>query len=141
MNIRKLSDTYSVSPQIDVEDVPAILAAGFGTIICNRPDAEVPPSHSAEAIEAAAFAAGLNFVRLPVTHQTLTQDIVDAQAAAIRDADAPVLAYCASGTRSSIVWSYGQVGQLSTDKIIAATTQAGYDLGGMRAALDRMAGN
>jgi uncharacterized protein (TIGR01244 family) len=50
-----------------------------------------------------------------------------------------VLAYCASGTRSSIVWSLGQAGKMPTDAIIAATAQAGYDLAGMRGQLDMLA--
>ncbi len=140
MDIRQITPTYAVSPQIAAEDVANIAAEGFTTIICNRPDAEVPPSHQATVIAAAAQAAGLTFVEIPVTHQGLNMDMVDAQRAAIEAATGPTLAYCASGTRSSIVWSLGQAGQLSTDEIIAATTAAGYDLGGMRAQLDALSG-
>ena len=53
MDIRQITPRYSVSPQISVEDVPAIKAAGITTVICNRPDAEVPPSHQAEALRKA----------------------------------------------------------------------------------------
>ncbi len=141
MDIRRLSPTYSVSPQIAVEDIPAIAAAGFTTIICNRPDAEVPPSHQAAAIEAAAKDAGLQFVTIPVTHQGLNLDMVHAQKAAIEASSGPALAYCASGTRSSIVWSLAQAGEMDTDDIIAATTAAGYDLGGMRGQIDALAGS
>jgi len=52
-----------------------------------------------------------------------------------------VLAYCASGTRSSVIWSLGQAGHLSTDEILAATAQAGYQLDQLRPALDAMAVN
>ena len=38
--ITKLSDTFSTSPQITVDDVVAIAALGFKTIINNRPDGE-----------------------------------------------------------------------------------------------------
>ena len=139
MDIRHITPDYAVSPQISAEDIPAIAAAGFTTIICNRPDAEVPPSHQAAAIEAAAKAAGLDFAINPVTHQTLNMDMVAAQKAASEGAAGPVLAYCASGTRSSIVWSLGQAGQMPTDEIIAATAKAGYDLAGMRGQLDGLA--
>lgn len=139
MDIRQLSPTHAVSPQIAVEDIPAIAEAGFTTIICNRPDAEVPPSHQAAAIEAAAKAAGLYFVINPVTHQSLNMDMVTDQRAAMDASEGPSLAYCASGTRSSIVWSLGQAGTLPTDEIINATAAAGYDLGGMRGQLDALA--
>tara|TARA_R110002073_G_scaffold5380_7_gene33220 strand:- start:73 stop:621 length:549 start_codon:yes stop_codon:yes gene_type:complete len=140
MDIRPLSPTYAVSPQIAPEDVAAIAAAGYTTIICNRPDSEVPPALQAAALGAAAQAAGLAFVTIPVTHQTLNADMVTAQRAAMDASNGPVLAYCASGTRSSIVWSLGQAGEMSADAILSATAEAGYDLGGMRpqlAALSR----
>ena len=139
MDIRPLSPAYAVSPQIGVEDIPAIVAAGYRTVLCNRPDAEVPAQLQAAAIKDAAEAAGLRFVLNPVTHQTLNMDMVAAQNAAMAASDGPVLAYCASGTRSSIVWSLGQAGTMATDDIIAATTSAGYDLQGMRGQLDNLA--
>lgn len=141
MDIRHITPAYAVSPQIAVEDVAAIADAGFKTIICNRPDSEVPPSHQAEAIAQAVEAAGLTFVVNPVTHQTLNMDMVAAQRAAMDASAGPTLAYCASGTRSSIVWSLSQAGEMDTDAIIAATAKAGYDLGGMRTQLDALAGN
>jgi uncharacterized protein (TIGR01244 family) len=139
MDIKPLSPTFAVSPQIGVEDIPAIVAAGYTTIICNRPDAEVPPSHQARAIGDAAKAAGLNFVVQPVTHQGLNMEMIADQKASMDAADGPILAYCASGTRSSIVWSFAQAGEMPTQDIIAATSAAGYDLGGMGPQIDAIA--
>jgi len=139
MDIRPLSPTFAVSPQISAEDIPAIVDAGYKTIICNRPDMEVPPSHQAAAIGAAAEAAGLAFIILPVTHQGLSIDLVMAQKTQMDDCTGPVLAYCASGTRSSIVWSLTQAGEMPTAQIIEATAQAGYDLGGMGPQIDALA--
>ncbi|MFT5067851.1 MAG: hypothetical protein ACJAXK_002136 [Yoonia sp.] len=139
MDIHQITPAFAVSPQIDPTDLPAIAAAGFTCVICNRPDEEVPSSHQAHAMQIATEAAGLQFVRLPVTHQGLTQDLVDQQKAAINNATGPVLAYCASGTRSSIVWSLSQAGDMTTDDIINATQSAGYELGGMRGQLDMLA--
>lgn len=141
MDIRQLSPTHAVSPQIDPEDLPAIAAAGFTTIICNRPDMEVPPSHQALAMKAATQAAGLQFVEIPVTHQGLNLEMVQAQKDAISASTGPSLAYCASGTRSSIVWSLTQAGEMPTEDIIAATAAVGYDLGGMRGQIDALAGS
>ncbi|MDO7631672.1 MAG: TIGR01244 family sulfur transferase, partial [Loktanella sp.] len=84
-------------------------------------------------------AAGLKFTYIPVTHQGLNMEMVNAQAAAMEAAGGPVLAYCASGTRSSIVWSLSQAGKMPTDDIIAATAAAGYELGGMRGQIDMIA--
>ncbi|MHA6263818.1 protein tyrosine phosphatase family protein [Arenibacterium sp. CAU 1754] len=139
MQARQLSPRYQVSPQIAVEDIPAIAAEGITTIICNRPDAEVPPSHRADAIGAAARAAGLTFEVLELTHQTMTPENVARQRALIDTADGPVLAYCASGTRCSVVWALGQAGDMATDDILAATANAGYQLDGLRPTLEQLA--
>ena len=128
MDIRQITPSYSVSPQIDPEDLPAIKAAGFVRIIDNRPDAEIPPSHHAAAMKAAAEALGLEFVANPVVGGAITMDNVTAQGSAIAGANGPVLAYCASGNRSSIVWALSEAGKRPTDDIIALPSRHGYQM-------------
>lgn len=139
MEAREITPRYSVSPQISIDDLPAIVAAGFKTVICNRPDEEVPPSHQAEAIRTAAEAAGLRFEVLPLTHQTMTPDNVGRQRALYEGCEGPVLAYCASGTRCSVVWALSQAADLPADDILARTQAAGYQLDGLRPALESLA--
>jgi len=131
MDIRVLSPNYAVSPQIALSDLPKIATAGYTTVICNRPDAEVDATDSSDEMRKAAQAAGLDLVYLPVTHQSLNAEAIDAQKAVMDAATGPVLAYCASGTRSAIVWSFSQVGQMTADDIIQATGRAGYSLEGL----------
>ena len=132
---RQVTDTYFVSPQIEAGDVPALKEAGISLIICNRPDEEIPPALQAEAIGAAAAEAGIAFEVLPLTHQTMTPENVGRQKALIAEADGLVLAYCASGTRSTVVWALGMAGELSADEILNKAAAAGYDLAGLRGAL------
>lgn len=139
MDIRPLTPRHAVSPQITPEDLPAIKAAGFATVICNRPDVENPPGLQAKAMRAAAAAAGLEFHVLELTHQTMTPDNITRQRALIDNAPGPVLAYCASGTRCSVIWSLGQAGQMPVDDILHATGQAGYQLEQLRPALEDLA--
>lgn len=139
MDIRELTPRYSVSPQISAEDLAAIKEAGFDLVICNRPDEEVPPTHQAEAIRAAAMAAGLKFEVLALTHQTMTPENVSRQRALIEGADGPVLAYCASGTRCSVVWALGQAGDLGVDAVLNRTSAAGYQLDALRPTLEAAA--
>ena len=136
MDIRSLSPAYAVSPQIDAEDLPDIAQAGFTTVICNRPDAEVPPSHQADAIATAAAAAGLRFEAVPLTHQTMTPDNIARQRAILDGSEGPVLAYCASGTRSSVVWALGQAPDMPIDDILSRTQAAGYQLEALRPTLE-----
>ncbi|MEL6959190.1 MAG: TIGR01244 family sulfur transferase [Pseudomonadota bacterium] len=140
MDIRPLTPAYAVSPQIDPEDLPVIAEAGFTTVIDNRPDMEIPPSHRADVMEAAAQKAGLAFVVLPVTHQGLTLELVAQQAAAVTASEGPVLAYCASGTRCTIVWALAQArGGMPSDAIIAAAAAQGYDITMLRNQLETLA--
>lgn len=135
MNIRPLTPTYAVSPQIEPGDFAAIAAAGFKTVICNRPDSENPPHLQADAMARAAKDAGVTFEVLPLTHQTMTPDNIAKQFEFVEQAGGPVLAYCASGTRCSVIWALSQAGKQSADAILEQTAKAGYDLSGLRPAL------
>ena len=61
MEIKRINDHVSVSGQISPDDIPALKAAGFTTIVNNRPDGEAPDQPSGAEIEAAAKAAGLAY--------------------------------------------------------------------------------
>ncbi|MEL7131079.1 MAG: TIGR01244 family sulfur transferase [Pseudomonadota bacterium] len=139
MDIRQITPTYFVAPQLDPSEMADVAAAGIKTIICNRPDGEVPPTLQADAVEAAAQAAGLDFHRLPLTHQTMTPDNIARQMAMAQDAQTPVLAYCASGTRSTVIWCLGQAGHLSCDNILQSARAGGYDLDALRPTIEAIA--
>ncbi|MCB2127551.1 MAG: TIGR01244 family phosphatase [Rhodobacteraceae bacterium] len=139
MEIRHLTDTYAVSPQIDPADMAALKAAGFATVINNRPDAEIPPELQTDATRAAAEAAGLTYIVNPVIGGAITLENVDRQRDAIASSSGPVLAYCASGNRSSIVWALSQAGRLSTDDLIATPARWGYNLEPFRNSIDDLA--
>lgn len=140
LDLRRLTDTYAVAPQIAPEDLPAIAAAGFTTVIDNRPDGEIPGDLHTEAMRRAAEAAGLAFVANPVIGGALTMENVTAQAAAIQSATGPVLAYCASGNRSSVVWALAHAGKMPTDDLIGIPARFGYQLGHLRAQIEALAG-
>lgn len=109
MEYRKVNDDFSVSGQIGAGQVPAIAAAGFRSVICNRPDTEdgaVAHDEIAEAVKA----AGLEFRFIPVVSGAVTQDNVTDMAAALKDLPRPVFAYCRSGARCLNL--YGLVQQM-----------------------------
>ncbi|MGB7243002.1 MAG: TIGR01244 family sulfur transferase [Sulfitobacter sp.] len=139
MDIRQITPHFFAAPQIDPSDMPDLANAGISLIICNRPDAEVPPSHQAAAMEAAATAAGLSFAVQELTHQTMTPDVIAHNRALCATTTGPILAYCASGTRSTIAWALGEAGHRSTDEIITAARSGGYDLEYLRPTLDAIA--
>ena len=139
MDIRALTPTYAVSPQIDPSDLPAIKAAGYTTVIDNRPDGEIPAHLHTPQMQAAAEALGLKFVANPVIGGALSMDNVRLQAQAVAEAPGPVLAYCASGNRSSVVWALMNAGKRSADDLIRTPARFGYNLEPIRAQIEALA--
>lgn len=108
MNIKEIAPDYSVSPQIQPGDVAELKAAGFKSVICNRPDNEDPGQPSVAEIRAAAEAAGLEFRHVPVISGQMTAQNVEEQAQVLSELPKPVFAYCRSGTRSTNLYGYVQ---------------------------------
>ena len=136
-DIRTLTPEVSVAPQIALDDLPAIRAAGFKTVINNRPDGEQPGQPSSAEVEAAAQAAGLAYRHVPVVSGGMSMDDVAAFDAALTESEGPVLAFCRSGTRSATLWAFTQAGAREPDEILEIAGDAGYDLSGMRPYLER----
>ncbi|MBL4927271.1 TIGR01244 family phosphatase [Tabrizicola sp. KVB23] len=139
MEIRALTPDYAVSPQIDPSDLPALKAAGYTTIIDNRPDGEIPTPLQAEAMKAAAEALGLTFVINPVLPGAMTAENVAVQEQAVAGATGPVFTYCASGNRSAIVWMLMNAGKLPVDEMIANTARFGYNHAPLRGLIEAAA--
>lgn len=131
MQLNKVTDALSVSPQISAEDVAAIRDAGFRAIICNRPDGEGADQPNFEEIEATARAAGLEARYIPVTSGMVQDADADLFGQAMMELPGPVLAYCRTGTRSATLWSLAEAGRRPVPEILAATQAAGYDMAGV----------
>jgi uncharacterized protein (TIGR01244 family) len=110
----------------------ALAASGFKRVISNRPDSEVPPSLSSATMAAAAQAAGLDYIHVPISGMPGPAEI-ETIYAAVENAGGPVLAYCRSGTRSITAWAIGQaeLGGASPQTLVAQGRDAGYDLSGV----------
>lgn len=108
MNIKEITPDYSVSAQIQPGDIAELKAAGFKSVICNRPDHEDPGQPSVAEIRAAAEAAGMEFRHVPVISGQMTAQNVEDQARVLEELPKPVFAYCRSGTRSTNLFGYIQ---------------------------------
>jgi len=104
-NVKKLSAHFSVTPQIAPGDIPAIRAAGFKGIICNRPDGEAEGQPAWRDIEAAARKAGIETRFLPMTGPVPTDQALAGLIRAVEEIDGAILAFCRTGTRSEILWN------------------------------------
>jgi uncharacterized protein (TIGR01244 family) len=139
MDIRRIDDRISVSPQIAPTDIAALKAQGFTTIVNNRPDGEDTAQPSGDTIAEAAASAGLAYHAIPITHAGFSHPQLDAMAAVLSEATGPILAYCRSGTRSCNLWALASAKQGGDPaQLVAAGGAAGYDLSAIRPTLDAL---
>lgn len=136
---RRLNDRVLASPQISLADVANAAAQGVVMIVNNRPDGESDDQVPGSEIEAAAKAAGMGYVAIPVTHAGWSEGQVRAMANVLAEAKGQVLAYCRSGTRSTLLWALAEASTgASPHALTAAAAQAGYDLEPIRALMDML---
>lgn len=137
---RQLSQQVYASPQIGLDEVAEAARLGVGLIINNRPEGESDDQVPGDEIAAAARAAGMDYVAIPVTHAGFSESQVKAMAAALTSTRSPILAYCRSGTRSTLLWALARASEgASPAELSEAAAAAGYDLGPIRALLDMLA--
>ena len=140
MNLICIDKNYYVSPQIEPHQISDIAEKGFVRIICNRPDLEVPPSLSSSVMAAFAAKEQIEFHILELTHQTMTPENISKQREMFINANGPVLAYCASGTRCSVIWALGEaMTGTNINYILEKSLAAGYNLSGLEASMRNFA--
>ena len=139
-DFRQITDEFWASPQIALADVEEAKRRGFVLIVNNRPEGEADDQVPGESIEAATREAGMAYVAIPVTHAGFSEDQVRAMAQALGQSEGPVLAYCRSGTRSTLLWSLAQasLGQ-DADTLAEQAARGGYDLAPIRGLLEMLA--
>lgn len=139
-DFRHLTETVLASPQIGVAEIADAKAMGVTLVINNRPEGEADDQTPGSEIEAAARAAGLDYCAIPITHSGFSEPQVAAMADALAGADGKVLAYCRSGTRSTLLWALARASRGDDPEQLAETAAgAGYDVAPIRPAMDALA--
>ena len=127
MSMFALSDTLSVSAQISVDDVSRLGEQGFTVIVCNRPDGEAREQPTMDQIEAACVAAGVLFIRYPVTAMDFPGPDLQGLGALFDDPAQRVLAYCRTGTRCANLWIASRHQDAVADAV-SVSRAIGFDL-------------
>lgn len=104
---KQITDNYSVSEQISLDDVDALAESGVTLIICNRPDGEEEGQLPFADVAAYAKEKNIKAEHIPFAGGQMTAADVIAFQAAIKDAD-NIHAYCRTGNRSSQIWQAAQ---------------------------------
>ena len=135
----ELAEGFLVAPQIAPDDVAAAAARGVRLIISNRPDGEEPGQPKNADIAAAAEAAGVAFVSIPVGGAGVGEDHLDRFDAALAEIDGPVLAYCRTGTRSTVLRALARArAGADAGDIMSEAAAAGYNLSNIAPRLEAL---
>ena len=99
--LQHLTADVAVTGQLAPEAMAEAAAAGFRSVINNRPDFEGGPTQPTSAsVEAAAHAAGLAYAYLPVASGYQSPEEIARFAALLDSMPKPIVAFCRSGARS-----------------------------------------
>ena len=138
MPIRKLTDTLYIAPQLTEADVQEAVRLGIKTIICNRPDGEEPGQPDFKQVEEWLHRHGIeNVVYMPVVMDAIDDAVLNNFQETVAKSPAPILAYCRSGTRSSMLWALNQARRgVEVNSLIKAAQLANINLEPQRARLE-----
>jgi uncharacterized protein (TIGR01244 family) len=139
-DFRQLSDTVLASPQLTLTDIETAKTEGVRLIVNNRPEGESEDQAPGPAIERAARAAGMDYVAIPIGRGGFGEAQIRAMSDALANADGKVLAYCRSGTRSTLLWALARCAEGDDpDAVSDAAAAAGYDVAPIRGAMEMLA--
>lgn len=134
-----LAPGVNIAGRLDRADIDALATAGVRTIINNRPDGEDPGQLPAAEARRLAEAQGISYHHIPITAATLSRADVDTFAAVLRDAPAPVVAHCRSGTRSALLLALTRLREgANALALIAEAAQHGIDIASLPAVAARL---
>ena len=124
---RQLDEKVLVSGQIQPDEVAAFVGEGITMLVNNRPDGEEPGQPLGVEIEEAARAVGLDYRSIPIIRGIGPAD-AEAMQEAIRSAGGKLLAFCRTGTRSSLAWALAKNDEgMPREEIEARLRSAGVD--------------
>ena len=136
-SLKRLTPFIAVAAQLQPADMGALAAAGFRSVINNRPDGEGEGQPSSAEMEVAARASGLDYHHLPVVAGKIGDADIVAFGRLLALVRGPVLAFCRTGTRSTSLWALSEARHLDPAVLLATAREAGYDLSGQATRLEQ----
>lgn len=130
MDIKPVTSGFCVTPQVEIDDLPAVAEAGFRTVFCHRPDGEGEGQPSAQMLEDAAREHGITFHYIPITPGNFDAESIAKFHALRSSCEGPVLGFCKSGARAVTMDALANHDDRSVDARIGAAQAAGYDISG-----------
>ena len=136
MTPTELSAKLSIGPEPTADDVAALAAVGFRSVINNRTDKENELRLNSNEMALAVEAQGMDYVHIPVVGKNPLERDAQAFEDALEDMPGPIYAYCKTGGRSAALWALASVVDADIDELITNCAAAGHDISGLKAKME-----
>ena len=133
--MKELPGDVFVAGQLLPAQIQALAEQGVMTFINNRPDMEAPMQPSSQELEKLAQNLGVDYHHIPMA-SGFTPGLIEASETAYANLPRPIVAFCASGTRSTALWAFAHVKTLGVEAVMKAMSEAGYNLEQIRGPLE-----
>jgi uncharacterized protein (TIGR01244 family) len=126
----RITDDFYVAPQLSVEEMDDVAAAGFDLVVFNRPDNEDDAMPAVSDLAARIEHHGIAFHHIPFIGGPEPEDIAAFVNVLRENSGEKILLFCRTGTRSTLLWVFAMVEskRLTMTEALAKAQSAGYDL-------------
>ena len=124
--MKRIYENFYAANQIQAKDIAQLKQEKFEYVLCNRPDNEVQDQPSAEVIKSECLANGIEFLHLPISPGDFNLEVIMETEKVLKTAK-KTLAYCRTGTRSTMLWAFAKTKDLEVDEVLKITDHSGYN--------------
>lgn len=100
MQTMKINDQVSVGPQPSADELQKLSQQGFKSVVNFRTDGEEEQPLSPQAEGEEVKSAGMEYLRIPVSMDSMEPDLIDQFREKFPDLPKPMFAHCKSGKRA-----------------------------------------
>ena len=137
--VRKLDDGYWTAGYITPQDIKMAADCGFKSIVNILPQDDTDQHMSHAEAKQLVETAGLDYRYMPLYgHQVNNEYIATAYGSMVSELPEPVLTYCRSGTRVTLLWAMIRAGKLGIDELLDRALDNGYDIEVIKEDLEMM---
>lgn len=111
---------------MQAKDIAQLKQEKFECVLCNRPDNEEQDQPSVEMIKSECLANGIEFLHLPISPGDFNLEVIMETEKVLKTAK-KTLAYCRTGTRSTMLWAFAKTKDLEVDEVLKITDNSGYN--------------
>ena len=124
--MKRIYENFYAANQIQAKDIAQLKQEKFECVLCNRPDNEEQNQPSVEVIKSECLANGIEFLHLPISPGDFNLEVIMETEKVLMTAK-KTLAYCRTGTRSTMLWAFAKIKDLEVDEVLKITDHSGYN--------------